>query len=171
MNIRELREEIKAGYDSVDAMSVLLEKYGSNEDPIIYKGEDTTPRDLADYLNPGMSVLDLRITFWGTLPNGKFGKRSNSNFAHMLLDRIKLYDDRRKEAEKKEKSRKRETEYKVSWREWCGVESCGATEWDYKSEKFKTKAEAEECFRKMHVRHHYAQLKKTTTELLGESND
>ena len=171
MNIKELREEIRAGYDSPDAISELLEKYGSNEDPIIYKGEDTTPRDLADYLNPRTSVLDLRITFWGTLPDGTFGKRNNSNFAHMLLDRIKLYDDRRKEAEKKAKSRKRQIEYKVSWREWCGVESCGATEWDYMSEKFKTKAEAEECFRKMHVRHHHVQFKKTTTELLGESED
>tara|TARA_R110000824_G_scaffold392824_1_gene591476 strand:- start:856 stop:1371 length:516 start_codon:yes stop_codon:yes gene_type:complete len=171
MNIKELREEIKAGYDSVDAMSELLAKHGSDEDPIIYKGEDTTPRDLANYLNPSTSALDLKISFWGTLPDGTFGKRSNSNFAHMLLDRINLYEERRKEADRKAKSRKRQIEYKVSWREWCGVESCGSTEWDYKSEKFKTKAEAEHQFSKMKVRHHHAKLQKTTIELLGESND
>lgn len=93
MNIKQVRKEIKAHNLNIIAMCEWLEKYGSEDDPIIYMGKETSPRDLSYHLAEFTPALEVRISFYGTLPNGQFGLRRNSNFAHMLKDRIDLFND------------------------------------------------------------------------------
>ena len=103
MTVTEIRNEIKAQNLDIDGVCEWLEQYGSDEDPIFWKGSETTPRALASVLAAYTPALDVRISFYGTSATGRLELRRNSNFARMLKDRIDMFAERERE-EKKHKN-------------------------------------------------------------------
>lgn len=71
-----------------DTASILLvlERYGSTQDPIIYKGEETTPEDLLCT----MHSFSGRITYWA-FRSGKMKKIRGGSFGGMINDRIEMH--------------------------------------------------------------------------------
>lgn len=175
MNISEVREEIRSQNLDIFGVCELLDEYGSGDDPIIWKGEEMQARDLAYKLAQATPALEPRISFWGTLPDGKFGLRRNSNFAHMVLDRMRFFEERTKK-ERKETLRKQRggvVEYIVSWDEWLGIEPCGRTEWKRHTKRFKQdqRPEAKACFVDAKRRYNNVEFRQVTSKLLGSSDD
>ena len=85
-NIKELRKYL--GGMSLRGIVEILENLGSSQDPIMYMGKETTPEELSYTMNERMPAIDMRIGFYGTKRDGKFGWRHGSNFAQMILDRM-----------------------------------------------------------------------------------
>lgn len=162
INVKQVREEIIEQNLDLHGISELLEKYGSNEDPIFYRGDETTPSELAYHLgyNGPHDVLNIRISFYGSR-DGKLVLRKNSNFAHMVKDRMDLYAERDKVTKKKDK--KLEVEYIVSWRD--------KTDFASRSKTFTNKAKARKHYTSMKERHDRVTFRKVTNELLQESDD
>lgn len=170
-SIQNIRKEIKAQNLHVQDVCEWLEKYGSDQDPIIYMGKEMEARDLAYKLPPVTPALDVRFSFYGTLRNGGTGLRRNSNFAHMIKDRIDLFEAQEKEVDKQRKKKK--IEYVVTWQEWLGVEAWGANLYElghiFRKKSFTTRPEAKAYFVRMKKKYDRVQFKKITSDLLGES--
>lgn len=165
ITIQDVRAEIKAQNLDIFGICEVLQKYGSEEDPIIYRGNETTPRDLAYHLAAGTPALSVRISFWGDKKGGGFGLRRNSNFACMLQDRMNMREQ--KEREKKRQERKPVVRYIVTWKVWNGVESCGRSEYSSRKKEFERRTEAKTFFVEMkQTGHTNVQLRKMTDELL-----
>lgn len=169
MTIKDVREEIKAQNLDIFGVCEWLEKYGSDGDPIFYRGKETTPTDLAYHLAQYTPALDVRISFYGTTKTSSCGLRRNSNFAHMIKDRIDMFADRRRATAKEE--RKPFVKYLVTWKEWQGIEPCGKAEWLSRCKEFERRTEAKAFFIDIKRKHSYVKFRKVTDELLGESED
>lgn len=164
MKIQDIREEIKAQNLDLFGVCEWLEQYGSDQDPIIYMGQEMEARDPAYKLAAYTPALSVRISFWGAKKGGGHGLRRNSNFAHMLKDRIDMFAER--EREKKKQERKPVVEYIVTWLQYTRFDHANT-----EAKTFTNRAEAKSFFVQT-KRHHYGvKFRKVTDELLGESDD
>lgn len=140
-----------------------LGELGSEDDPIIYRGEETTPRQLEDHLCWTTPAGEPRISFYGTLANGKFGLRRSSTLLQMIRDREEMFE--REKAEKTTLTPKREVEYIVSWFEYIGYDKPRSHR-----KIFTRKAEAKKCFNQKRRRFvSGVKMQRVTTELLDET--
>jgi len=70
---------------SLENAVAALERLASDEDPIRYRGADTTPRDLADLLNPQLPASSVRIGYYS-----EHGYVRNGTVSGMVKDRERL---------------------------------------------------------------------------------
>lgn len=166
MNIQQARKTVAA--NKLNGVVNLLEALGSSQDPIIYQGQETTPEDLSYKLGWDADPTQIRISFYGEGKRGGVTLRRNSTFAQMLLDRVRMKQERIRE--EKRQDRKPVVEYLVTWKEWNGIEPCGRTDWDIRSKRFKSRAEAKRFYQAMGMQHPTT-FKKITTEFIGSLND
>ena len=64
-----------------------------------------------------------------------------------------------------------QTEYKVTWKVWKGIEPCGKAEYSHHSQTFDDLATARACFETKKQHCNRAKLGKVTTTLLDEAED
>lgn len=86
-NKRRLSEP---GPTTIEYAVLTLGRYYSDEDPIEYKGDATTPRDLTELLNPNRAADSIRISYWAS---GGKGARwvKHGTLGAMIKDRQALY--------------------------------------------------------------------------------
>lgn len=80
------------GMDLDDAMRIIRQA-SSDEDPIRHKGEDCTPRDLAERYSGSTPARAIRIVFYGTRANQR------GTLEDMALERQRSILGRRKDPE------------------------------------------------------------------------
>lgn len=80
-------EEVPGRVDQ--AVDDYLEELGSSQDPIFWKGEETTPTDLR-YRVPGEDPAQVRITYWGGSLEGRQRLIRGGTVLGMIADRIHL---------------------------------------------------------------------------------
>jgi len=71
---------------TVEEATSILDVLGSDYDPIYYRGEETTPRDLAYTEHGSEDAGQVRIQFYGLRGTGI--RRRNGTLRTMILDRM-----------------------------------------------------------------------------------